>query len=177
MARVTGRLMPGTAAKLYGIANFFEQGIYGRVGCGGLASIKERQYERGTMLTPAILASFEVLEAVIKSRPSRLFEVLDSHPLRFCVASDAALEAPFQGTGGLVSVWFSSSGQLREAFVADIPPAIYALWSAGEKKIAQLELIMVLYGLLARPQLFRNRRGIWFIDNTAALMVTYRYYI
>ena len=162
--------MPGTAAKLYGIANFFEQGIYGRVGCGGLASIKERQYERGTMLTPAILASFEVLEAVIKSRPSRLFEVLDSHPLRFCVASDAALEAPFQGTGGLVSVWFSSSGQVREAFVADIPPAIYALWSAGEKKIAQLELIMVLYGLLARPQLFRNRRGIWFIDNTAALM-------
>ena len=37
-ARQSGKLMPGTAAKLYGIANFFEQGLYGRVGCGGLVS-------------------------------------------------------------------------------------------------------------------------------------------
>ncbi len=169
-ARQTGRLMPGTAAKLYGIANFFEQGIYGRVGCGGLAAIKERQYERGTSLTPAISASFEVLEAVVKSKPSRVFEVLPMTPPRFCVASDAALEAPFQGTGGFVIVWLSPGGQRREAFVANLPPQIYALWSPGEKKIAQLELIMVLYGLIARPDMFRGRRGVWFIDNTAALM-------
>ena len=169
-ARKTCRLMPGTAAKLYGIANFFEQGIYGRVGCGGLAAIKERQYERGSCLSSAILASFEVLEAVIKSRPSRAFEVLPATPLRFCVASDAALEIPLQGTGGFVIVWMSPSGQSREAFVADIPPQIYNLWTPGEKKIAQLELIMVLYGLITRPGHFRNRRGIWFIDNTAALM-------
>ena len=169
-ARSTGKLMPGTAAKLYGIANFFEQGIYGRVGCGGLAAIKERQYEKGTFLTPAILSSFEVLEAVVKSRPSRLFEVLPADPLRFCIASDAALEAPLQGTGGFVIVWLSPAHQTREAFVADIPREVYALWSPGEKKIAQLELIMVLYGLVMRPDMFRNRRGIWFIDNTAALM-------
>lgn len=162
--------MPGTAAKLYGIANFFEQGIYGRVGCGGLAAIKERQYEKGMFLTPAIISSFEVLEAVVKSRPSRLFEVLPADPLRFCIASDAALEAPLQGTGGFVIVWLSPAHQTREAFVADIPREIYDLWSPGEKKIAQLELIMVLYGLVMRPDMFRNRRGIWFIDNTAALM-------
>ena len=169
-ARATGRLMPGTAAKLYGIANFFEQGIYGRVGCGGLAAIKERQYERGTSLTPPILASFEVLEAVVKSRPERLFEVVPTNPCRFCVASDAALESPFQGTGGFVIVWLSGDNQSREAFVADIPPQIYDMWTPGDKKIAQLELIMVLYGLIMRPDSFRNRRGIWFIDNTAALM-------
>ena len=169
-ARSTGKLMSGTAAKLYGIANFFEQGIYGRVGCGGLAAIKERQYEKGFQLTPAILASFEVLEAVVKSRPLRLFEVTPSNPWRFCVASDAALESPRQGTGGFVIVWLSPSVQSREAFVADIPIQIYDLWSPGEKKIAQLELIMVLYGLTMRPEKFRNRRGLWFIDNTAALM-------
>ena len=169
-ARSTGKLMSGTAAKLYGIANFFEQGIYGRVGCGGLAAIKERQYEKGFQLTPAILASFEVLEAVVKSRPLRLFEVTPSNPWRFCVASDAALESPHQGTGGFVIVWLSPSVQSREAFVADIPIQIYDLWSPGEKKIAQLELIMVLYGLTMRPESFRNRRGLWFIDNTAALM-------
>lgn len=86
------------------------------------------------------------------------------------MASDAALEAPFQGTGGFVIVWLPDSPTSREAFVADIPSTVYDLWSPGEKKIAQLELIMVLYGLVMRPDKFRNRRGIWFIENTAALM-------
>ncbi len=92
------------------------------------------------------------------------------NPCRFCVASDAALESPFQGTGGFVIVWLSGDKQSREAFVADIPPQIHDMWTPGDKKIAQLELIMVLYGLIMRPDSFRNRRGIWFIDNTAALM-------
>ena len=117
---------------------------------------------------------FEVIEAVLQSRPRRLFQVLPSDPQRFCIASDAALEAPRQGTGGFVMVWFTPQGEHREAFVADIPDAIYNLWSPGDKKIAQLELLMVLYGLLARPECFRHRRGIWFIDNTAALMALIR---
>ena len=36
--------------------------------------------------------------------------------------------------------------------------------------IAQLELLMVLLALIARPSMFRARRGVWYIDNTAALM-------
>ena len=172
--RTNYSLLPGTAAKLYGILNFLEQGIYGRVGCGGLAAIKERQYERGTKLTEPIAMCFEVVEAVLQSRPKRLFQVLPSNPQRFCIASDAALEAPRQGTGGFVMDWFNLQEEHREAFVADIPDAIYDLWSPGDKKIAQLELLMVLYGLLARPDSFRHRRGIWFIDNTAALMALIR---
>ena len=35
-ARETGKFTHGTASKLYGIANVLEQGIYGRVGYGGL---------------------------------------------------------------------------------------------------------------------------------------------
>lgn len=159
---------------MYGVANFFEQGIYGRVGCGGLAAIKERQYEKGTALTPEIEACFAVLEAIIQTRPKRTFHLLPVWRDRFCIASDAALEVPGEGTGGFLIVWLNQASSIREAFVADIPPSIYSLWTPGDRKIAQLELIMVLYGLIARPHQFRHRRGIWFIDNTAALMALIR---
>ena len=33
---------------------------------------------------------------------------------------------------------------------------------------------MVLFALVARPAYFRRRRGLWFIDNTAALMALVR---
>eukprot|EP00434_Breviolum_minutum_P030739 symbB.v1.2.027186.t1/scaffold2768.1/size73204/2 len=140
-----GKLSPGVAAKIYGIANFLEQGIYGRIGCGGLHAIKERQYERRTDLTTAIQDCFAVLKAVLASRPCRIFPVLPQPCLRFCIASDAALEAPQAGTGGLLAVWLNEGADLREAFVADIPAKIYQWWTPGDKKIAQLELLMALF--------------------------------
>ena len=42
-----------------------------RAGCGGLSAIKARQQERMGELTPAILHSFEVLEAIISLKPCR----------------------------------------------------------------------------------------------------------
>ena len=39
-AEDSSKLQPGVAAKIYGIANFFELGVWGRIGCGGLAPIK-----------------------------------------------------------------------------------------------------------------------------------------
>ena len=167
-------LTPGQASKIYGLANFFEQGVYGRVGTGGLNAIKERQYERASHVTPAILTCLEVLEAIIQNKPQRLFPVqMRPHP-RFCAASDAALEAPGCGTGGFLLVWFNGDQECREAFIADLPPELYDLWTAGDKKIAQLELIQILYALVARPTEFRERRGVWFIDNIAALMALIR---
>ena len=44
-AETSNRLSPGQAAKLYSVANLFEQGVYDRIGCGGLAAVKDRQYE------------------------------------------------------------------------------------------------------------------------------------
>lgn len=172
-ARTSGSLTPGTAAKLYGVANFFEQGVWGRVGAGGLAAIKERQYSRGSSLTPAILTCFDFLEAVISLHPRRQFQITPLPCRRFCVASDAALEAPRQGTGGFLIVWFNPP-ERREAFVSVIPDELYDIWMPGDRKIAQLEMLMILYGLLARPEQFRDRRGIWFIDNIAALMCLIR---
>ena len=82
IARSSARLTPGVAAKLYGVANFFEQGVYGRIACGGLAAIKQRQYESTAMLTPDIFSCFCIIEAVIRSRPERAFPVLSRpHPI------------------------------------------------------------------------------------------------
>ena len=166
----TKSLSSGQASKLYGMANFFEMALYGRVGCGGLGAVKARQYESHSSMTSELLSCFELLKAIVHARPSREFELWPQDPERFVVASDAALEEESGGTGGFLIVWLNKQTQIREGFVADIPSGLYRLWSPGTKKIAQLELMMILYGLVTRPQQFRHRRGIWFVDNIAALM-------
>ena len=52
--------------------------------------------------------------------------------------------------------------------------ALQKLWQPAETHIAQLELSMVLYALVERPDLFRNRHGLWFLDNVAAVMTLVR---
>ena len=71
-------------------------------------------------------------------------------------------------------MWHDNHSQQREAFVSIIPPLVYHLWESGDKQIVQLELLQVLYALFSRPSTFRGRRGLWFIDNTAALMALIR---
>ena len=90
--------MLASRAGIYGLANFFELGVFGRVGPSGLNAIN-RQAERVTQLTPAIRGCLDVLEAVIRSKPMREVEVTWREVPRFFAASDAALEAPRCGTG------------------------------------------------------------------------------
>jgi len=82
-ARQTGHFSRGTASKLYGLANFLEQGIYGRVGYGGLMAVKVRQDENTTPITSEIEACFEVIEAVMRFQPKREFPVFRMESLRF----------------------------------------------------------------------------------------------
>ena len=96
-------------------------------------------------LPPSLVSCFQMLKAIIRAKPRREFPVISTFCPRFCAASDAALEQPFCGTGGFLIVWYEGEIELREAFVANIPSQIYALWSPGEKKIAQLELSQALY--------------------------------
>ena len=63
---------------------------------------------------------------------------------------------------------FLDATQDHQSFVAVVDHSLYSLFQEGDHHIAQLELAMILYGLLARPAQFRGRRGIWFVDNTAA---------
>ena len=65
LAREAG-LHSGTAAKLYGIANFLETGMFARVGRAGLAAIKERQYDRKAGITPEITSTFDFLQDLFK---------------------------------------------------------------------------------------------------------------
>ena len=168
--RTSARLHAGTASKIYGMMNFLEQGTYGRIGAQGLAPIKERQYEKGSVLTTRILKSFEVIEAILRDKPKRQFFIFPPPCLRFVGASDAALECPGQGTGGFCIVWMDQPGVTREAFIADLPQEVYTLWEPGDRKIAQLEMVVILQALVYRPHRFRERRGVWCIDNVAVLM-------
>ena len=172
-AERTGVLPPGVASKLYGVLNFLEQGMYGRVGTGGLQALKARQTEKVVELTGALRQSMEVIRAVLAMRPRRRVEVFPSEHCRFVAASDAAEDVPGEGTGGFLLVWRSGLPS-REAFVAEVSPSVYSLFTPGDHKIAQLELSMVLYALTARPSRFRGARGVWYIDNVAALMCLIR---
>lgn len=60
-AEGAGKLQPGVAAKIYGIANFFELGVWGCIGCSGLAPIKHRQQERTSELTEELRQCFCLL--------------------------------------------------------------------------------------------------------------------
>ena len=173
-ALASSQLTSGTASKIYGMMNFLEQGIYGRIGCSGLCAIKERQQETSRKMTPALQESLTLILEVLKLRPLREMEVIHRPVDRFVAASDAALEAPFEGSGGFLIVWFNGDTQQRHAFVSDIPRSVYDIFTPGEKKIAQLELIQIIYALVHCSSQFRGRRGIWYLDNTAALMVLIR---
>ena len=172
-AERTGVLPPGVASKLYGVLNFLEQGMYGRVGTGGLQALKARQTEKVVELTGALRQSMEVIRAVLAMRPRRRVEVFPSEHCRFVAASDAAEDVPGEGAGGFLLVWRSGLPS-REAFVAEVSVSVYSLFTPGDHKIAQLELSMVLYALTARPSRFRGARGVWYIDNVAALMCLIR---
>ena len=121
-------------------------------------------------MTPAIEQCFQILEAVISIHPERELDVWPRHHERFVAASDAALETPGEGTGGFLLVFFHEDAEIRLGFVSHLPSSIYTLWTPGDAKIAQLELLQVLMALTTTPERFRNRRGTWYIDNTAALM-------
>eukprot|EP00439_Symbiodinium_sp_Y106_P072794 s2368_g13.t1 len=162
-------LPPGLAAKLYGTCNFLEQGMYFRVGAGGLRAIRERADEGGRDITPPITACFDLIRAVLAVRPEREFDVLPRECHRFLAASDAAEDVPAAGLAGSTLVWLDAS-EVRESFVAQIGPEVYSCFVPGDHKIAQLELAMVLYALAARAQSFPDRRGFWYIDNIAVLM-------
>ena len=45
---------------------------------------------------------------------------------------------------------------LSEAFVAEVSPSVYLLFTPGDRKISQLELSMVLYAITFRASRFRG---------------------
>ena len=106
----TRTLRSGLASKLYGMLNFLELGMFGRVGAGGLQAIKER-LQRGETITPELMSSLEVVQAVLATRPQRQFQLWWRSEGRMLAASDAAEDKPGRGSGG----FHSSSLVLRRS--------------------------------------------------------------
>ena len=108
-AEEAGALPADLSSKLYGMLSFLEEGVYDRIGTGGLNPLKDRQHESERELTPSIRASFEVVRAVLRLKPRRQAEVLPSQFLWFLPASDAAEDLPRQGAGGFLLLWQNRS--------------------------------------------------------------------
>jgi hypothetical protein len=90
-------------------------------------------------------------------------------------ASDAAVEADNPGSGGFHLIFFQPDGsQTRLSFAATKCEELQTLWQPAETHIAQLELSMVLYALIERPDSFRKCQGLGFLDNVAAVMTLVR---
>ncbi|MCR9103619.1 MAG: hypothetical protein NXI25_26980, partial [bacterium] len=82
------------------MVNFLEHGLFGRIGLGEIQALKEHQYGGSSKVNASLLGAFDVLEAIISMRPRRELMVLPMDVPRVVAASDAALEAPRQGSGG-----------------------------------------------------------------------------
>ena len=94
--------------------------------------------------------------------------------MRFTGASDAAYEQSV-GSGGFLAVLYESHNQqMRIGRVVDIPDTVYCYWGDYETYIAQLEMLMILVAMVDLAPIMRGRRGIWYIDNVAALMAMVR---
>ena len=170
IAREVG-LPAGTASKLFGISNFTETGMYGRIGRAGLRAIKDRQKETAFKITPAITLSFELISDLFRLMPRREYQLWNLTRRRIITASDAAYEDG-KGSAGFLSVIDPGQpAETRLGRVITLPKNIYSIWGEGRiTYIAQLELLAMLVALIEVAPLIRDTYSVWFIDNVAALM-------
>jgi len=82
------------------------------------------------------------------------------------VYTDACKNTRF---GGLGVVIFDRATGRRYVSSAMCPKDIEESFARGGYIINQLELLAILTALLTFPELFRNRRALWFVDNCSAL--------
>jgi hypothetical protein len=139
-----------------------------------LNAVKERQYSSAKRITAEIEHSFTVIEAVVKLRPERIVHLSLPAVERYVGASDAAYENHVGSGGFLVATLDGQGGYQGVARAVEIESDLYRMWEPCVNYIAQLELVMVLVAVLKVPDRLRGKRGVWFIDNTAALMALIR---
>ena len=132
-------------------------------------AIKARQDEATTSVTPEIEACFEVIEAVMRFQPKREFPSFTWTTCASLLPQMLRWRLTIQVQEVFTSSFFQPDGsQIRHSFVANNCAELQKLWQPAETHVAQLELSMVLYALVERPDLFRNRHGLWFLDNVCS---------
>ena len=147
-AKAEQRFSPAQAAKLYGLLNFLENGMFGRVGCEGLRAIKDHQYGRSHTITKPLVQSFDMIMTILEAQPKRQFWLTNRSWPRVVVASDAAQDEVRTGSGGYVILWSHPSDRSKEAFVAALPDELFDWLDQGSQKIAQLEMLMIAHALV-----------------------------
>ena len=157
----------GVAAKLFGCLNFLDTATYGHILRGGLGALKECiSGSDSPSLPEKIERTFVQIEAILSRRPERLILMNNMVKSPFVAASDAALEGGI-GTGGFL---IDVLGHSKTGAYMTMGREVFDMWQPGDRKIAQLELLMVLDTFLSAAHVMRGRRGVFFIDNIAALM-------
>ena len=102
--------------------------MFGKVGAGGLQAIKDRQLQRGQDLTPELLASLEVVQAVLASKPMRRYDLW---------WNEAAEDETNKGSGGFHLVFLDAT-QDRQSFVAVVDDSLYNLCQEGDHHISSV---------------------------------------
>ena len=169
---LTMGLSPGRASKLYGIVNFLALGMFGRVGQAGLNAIKDRVHESTWEVTPKLAEAFAFLHDVFKLRPVREYTLFEADAHRVLMASDASYEDGVGKAGFLIISDPGKPTEERVGVVVDIAALgpLEDLWGQQDTYITQLELLTVIVALVECASLFRNSRGLYFVDNVSALM-------
>ena len=86
------------------------------------------------------------------------------------MAEDASYERGLDKAGFLVVIEPGTPEESRVGRVLDIPRQLYRQWGDQATYIAQLELVVLLAVMVECAGSIRGSRGLWFTDNTAALM-------
>ena len=86
------------------------------------------------------------------------------------MAADALFEHDVGEAGFWVVIKPGTPEESRVGRVLDIPRQLYRQWGDQATCIAQLELMVLLSVMVECAGSIRGSRGLWFTDNTAALM-------
>ena len=93
---------------------------------------------------------------------------------RLLVASDTSFEGGKGEAGFLLVANPGCPEESRVGRVLAIPPGNSKFWGNNKTYIAQLELLVVLAAMVEFAHLVRRSKGLWLIDNIAALMAHVR---
>ena len=157
---------PAQASKIRGVAGFISMGMFGRVGRAAMRPLKQRQYtdKPPWSNSKSLNASYHFLLFlldILTPREVHLFPRLDQVMV---IATDA--QADSAPTGGVV-IW--DRGATNCGFVRLTPFLATLGYAEGAACIAECEGAMVPLVLLSFSAIFRHRRVLWLLDNTASL--------
>ena len=164
----SGSMTPHEADVLLGKLGFLLRGAHGSVGRGASQPIYARKNDKFgcSGWNEALAHAFAFFRKLFAQFPVRVWQLgVVSEPW-LLVYTDACKNTR---RGGLGVIIFDQVTGRKYVSSAICPKAVEDTFARGGKIINQLELLAILTALMTYPQLFRNRRAHWFVDNCSAI--------